>query len=111
MLGPEGWKPSAAEALDVGLVKWAVPHDELMVEAQRIAKGWVDEGATRTYPLGMTREELQEVNARESVEVATAFLSPPFLMGQYRFLRRKKKPLAAMFLGLRLTHPLWSRLL
>lgn len=112
MLGREGWKPTAAEALEAGLVKWVVPHDELMVEAQRIAKGWVDAGATRSYPLAMTRQELQEVNAKESVEVATAFLSPPFLMGQYRFLRSKKKrPLAAMFLSLRLTHPLWSRLL
>lgn len=112
MLGREGWKPTAAEALEVGLVTWVVPHEELMVEAQRIAKGWVDAGASRTYPLGMSRAELEEVNVRESVEVATAFLSPPFLMGQYRFLRRKKKrPLAAMFLSLRLTHPLWSRLL
>jgi len=112
MLDSEGWKPTAAEALEIGLVKWVVPHEQLMVEAQRIAKGWIDEGASRTYPVGMSREELQEVNARESVEVATAFLSPPFLMGQYRFLRSKKKrPLAAMFLGLRLTRPLWSRLL
>ena len=54
----------------------------------------------------------REINAPESVEVATAFLSPAFLSGQYRFLRKKKKHrLAAMFLGLRATHPLWSRLL
>lgn len=112
MLGPEGWKPTAAEALEVGLVQWAVPHDQLLDEAQRIARGWIEEGVPRRYPAGLTAEELREVNARESVEVATAFLSPPFLMGQYRFLRSKKKHrMAAMFLALRVTHPLWSRLL
>lgn len=112
MLGPEGWKPTAAEALEVGLVQWVVPHEELMDEARRIARGWIEEGVPRRYPAGTTREELRRVNARESVEVATAFLSPPFLMGQYRFLRRKKKHrMAATFLALRATHPLWSRLL
>ena len=55
---------------------------------------------------------IRAINERESLEIATAFLSPPFLMGQYRFLRSKKKygP-AAMFLALRVTHPAWSRLI
>jgi len=112
MLGPEGWKPTAAEALSVGLVQYVVAHDQLMTEAQRIAKQWIQDGVGRTYPAGLDKQALQEINARESVQVATAFLSPPFLMGQYRFLRsRKKYPPAAMFLMLRLTHPAWSRLL
>jgi len=112
MLGKEGWKPTAAEALEIGLVDWVVPHDQLMAEAQRIARGWVEEGATRSFRAGMTREELKEINASESVEVADAFLSPPFLNGQFRFLwGKKKRRNAMMFLALRVTHPAWSRLL
>jgi len=112
MLGAEGWKPTAAEALEIGLVRWVVPHDKLGAEATRIAKEWIDKGATRSFVGGASRDELKAVNAKESVQVADAFLSPPFLSGQYRFLWRKKKRRAAlMFLGLRLTHPMWSRLL
>jgi enoyl-CoA hydratase/carnithine racemase len=112
MIGPEGWKPTAAEALEVGLVQHVVPHEQLMTEAQRIAREWVRDGVGREYPAGFDRQRLQAINARESVQVATAFLSPPFLMGQFRFLRSKKKyPPAAMFLALRLTHPAWSRLI
>jgi len=112
MLGEEGWKPTGAQALEIGLVQWVVPHDALMAEAQKIARGWVDAGATRTFWDGASREELESINARESIEVATAFLSPPFLTGQFRFLWGKKKLRNALvFLGLRLTHPAWSRLL
>ena len=112
MLGEEGWKPKGAEALEIGLVQWVVPHDRLMDEAQRIARGWVEEDATRTYRAGATRDELRSINADESVQVADAFLSPPFLDGQFKFLwRKKKRRLSMMFLALRVTHPAWSRLL
>lgn len=112
MLGPEAWKPIAAEALEIGLVQWVVPHEELMAEAQRIARGWVEDGAERTYRGDATREELERVNAEESRQLADAFLSPAFLEGQLRFLWGKKKLRAsALFLTARLTHPLWSRLL
>lgn len=111
MLGPEGWKPTAAEALEIGLVQWVVPHEQLMAEAQRIARGWVEEGKERSYRGGFSREELHAINARESVTLADAFLSPPFLDGQFRFLWGKgKRPMALAFLAARLTHPLWSRL-
>ena len=74
-----------------------------------MARRWVEEDRPRSFRGGATREELKAVNARESVEVADAFLSPPFLMGQFRFLRRKKKYApAAVFLALRLTRPAWS---
>lgn len=44
--------------------------------------------------------------------MADAFLSVPFLRGQYRFLWRKKKRVpAAIFFAVRALHPLWSRLL
>jgi len=111
MLGPEGWKPTAAEALEIGLVQWVVPHARLMDEARRIACGWVEEGRPRSYRGDMTAEELRAINARESVELADAFLSPPFLNGQFRFLWGKgKRRLSLMFLAARLTHPVWSRL-
>lgn len=112
MLGEEGWKPTAEEALEVGLIQWAVPHDQLMPEAHRIAHEWVTSGARRSFRAGSTRDELKAINARESAVLADAFLGAPFLKGQFRFLWGKKKwgP-AAMFLTLLITRPLWSRLL
>jgi len=112
MLGEEGWQPTAAEAKAAGLVQWVAPHAALMDEAQRIAAGWAAEREGRQYRAGVTADELRATNAEESVALATAFLSPPFLMAQYRFLRSKKKwQPAAMFLGLRASHPLWSRMM
>ncbi len=112
MLGPEGWKPTAAEALAAGLIGEVVADADLAAAAQRTAEGWVRDGKTRSFRANATRDELKAVNAKESVAVADAFLSPRFLSGQYKFLRSKKKlgP-AAMFLALRVSHPLWSRLL
>lgn len=111
MLGEEGWKPTGAEALEVGLVTKTVPHADLLATAQRMAESWITAEAPRSFRGGATRAGLSAVNATESVQVADAFLSPPFLEGQYRFLRRKKKrgP-AAMFFVLWRTWPLWSRL-
>ncbi len=111
MLGPEGYKPTGTEAEAMGLVQWVVDHDSLMAEAQRIAEGWVQAGHTRSFRGEMSREELAAINAEESLTLATAFLGRPFLRGQYEFLKRKgKRGPAAMFYGLWLTQPLWSRL-
>jgi len=112
MLGKEGWKPTAAEALRAGLIQWVAPHDKLMEEARRIAQEWVASSATRKFRGGSEREELKTVNARESQALADAFLSPPFIRAQFNFLRSKKKwgP-AFMFLTLLITRPLWSRFL
>lgn len=112
MLGAEGWVPTAAEALKVGLVNWVVPHDDLAAEAQRIAEQWATEGKARSYRGGSTKEELNKINAEESVRLADSFLAAPFLKGQFKFLRSKGKTgPAAMFLGLWLSRPVWSRLL
>jgi len=112
MLGREGWKPTASEALVAGLVNWVVPHDELMDEARRIAEGWVKDGKERSYRGGLSREELLQINREESVQLADAFLSPAFLDGQFRFLwKKKKRPMSLAFLTAKVTHPLWSRLL
>lgn len=112
LLGEEGWKPTAKEALEIGMVEAVVPAELLLDEAQRRAEAWVAEGRPRTYRGGVSKAELEAVNARESEEVADAFLSKAFLMNQYRFLKSKKKTGPAVtFLTLALTRPLWGRLL
>lgn len=110
MLGPEGWRPTAAEALQVGLVDAVVPRDTLVESAQRLARERVARG--RTFRAGSNRDDLKAANARESVELATAFLSPPFLKGQMQFLwsKNKRQP-ALLFAVLWATSPLWRRLL
>ena len=97
---------SAFQMLCPGCVAQGLP------QAQRIAQEWIRSGVGRVFPAGFDRAALEAINERESVQVASAFLSPPFLMGQFRFLRSKKKYApAAMFLALRATHPAWSRLI
>jgi len=112
MLGREGWRPSAAEALDAGLIQWVVPHDQLAEEAHRIASEWIEADAQRGFRGGSRRDELKAVNARESIDLADAFLGAPFLKAQFKFLWSKKKwgP-AAMFLAMLLSRPVWSRML
>ncbi|PRQ02592.1 enoyl-CoA hydratase/isomerase family protein [Enhygromyxa salina] len=112
ILGEEGWKPTAAEALEIGLVQWVVAHEELLDEAHEIAKRWADAGTARRFRGGISLHELQAANARESQQIADAFLAAPFLRGQFRFLwgKRKRGP-ALMFLALWLLRPIWSLLL
>lgn len=112
ILGEEGWKPTGAEAVEIGLATELVAHERLLERAQQIGEAWIQEGRVRTRRGGLTLRELQAINARESVEVATAFLDAPFLRGQYRFLRsRDKRGPAAMFYLLWRTRPVWKRLL
>ncbi|MGF1511031.1 MAG: enoyl-CoA hydratase/isomerase family protein [Myxococcota bacterium] len=112
MLGKEGWRPTAVEALEVQLVNEVVPHRELLPRAQALGEAWASEARARTFRAGSTREELKAANARESEALGDAFLAAPFLMGQYRFLwSRKKYSSALTFLGLRLTRPAWSLML
>jgi len=112
MLGQEGWKPTAEEALEAGLIQWLAPHEKLAEEAQRIAQEWVASGAVRSFRGGSERDELKAVNASESIVLADAFLSAPFIKAQFKFLWSKKKwgP-AAMFLTMLISRPLWSRFL
>lgn len=111
MLGPEGWKPTAAEARDAGLVEQVVPHDQLLDEARRIAQGWVADGEPRRFKGGLSLPELEAINIRESAAVADGFQSATFLWGQVRFLSsRKKWGPAAMFFLLWLTRPAWRLL-
>ena len=112
MLGAEGWKPTATEAFSVGLVQKVVSHDQLLTEANKIAKDWVEQGVKREFLAGSQLEELKEVNARESVELADAFLNAAFLREQSRFLwSKKKRGPSVMFFSLWLLRPLWGRLI
>lgn len=112
MLGKEGWKPTAREALEAGLVQWVVPHEDLAEESRRIALEWIEKGVKRSYRGASNRDELKAVNASESMALADAFLSTRFIKAQFKFLWSKKKwrP-AAMFFAMLITRPLWSRLL
>lgn len=110
MLGPEGWKPTAEEAAEVGLVDRVVPSDQLLAVAREEARRRITGG--RTFRGGFDRDALLRVNAAESVALADAFLSPPFLRGQMRFLwRKKKRQPAALFAALWATSPAWRLLL
>lgn len=112
MLGAEGWKPTATEAAQVGFVERVVAHDELLEAAQEEAERRIADGTPRSFRDPAELAELKAVNARESVGVADSFLGSPFLEGQFRFLwKKKKRAPAGMFLALRLSRPLWSRLL
>ncbi len=112
MLEKEAWSPSGAEAKEIGLAKWCVPHERLLDEAQDIAQAWIEQKRKRTFRGSFTKEELGEVNAAESVALADAFLDTPFLESQFKFLwSRKKRVPALMFFALRHTRPLWAQLL
>jgi enoyl-CoA hydratase/carnithine racemase len=111
MLGKEGWKPSASEAKEAGLIEWVSSTESLIDDAKAIAHEWIERGETRAFR-GSDLEELKAVNARESIALADAFLASPFLKAQVRFLWSKKKygP-AGMFGAMLVTRPLWSWLL
>ncbi len=112
MLGPEGWAPTGQEAVDIGLAQWLAPHDALLDQAQSLAEGWIAEGRPRTHRGNATLDELREINARESIEVANTLLGSPFLHNQFKFLwSRKKRGPALTFLALKASRPLWKLLL
>ena len=108
MLGKEGWKPIAHEAKEVGLIKEVVPHDRLLdrsvpsklkgraevvnvdflkpsvepsdfVRCQALGEEWAKAGKVREIPGGGSVEEYKEVNRKESLDLADAFLSTKFV--------------------------------
>lgn len=112
MLGPEGWQPTGSEAAEIGLVDQVVAHEKLLEEASELAKQWIRDGRKRSFKAGMSLDELRKINARESQELADAFLGPKFLRGQYEFLKSKGKTGPALvFRSILLSRPLWKRLL
>ncbi|QED25782.1 enoyl-CoA hydratase/isomerase family protein [Microvenator marinus] len=112
MLGPEGWQPTGSEAAEIGLVDQVVAHENLLEEASELAKQWICDGRKRSFKASMSLDELRKINARESQELADAFLGPKFLRGQYEFLKSKGKTGPALvFRSILLSRPLWKRLL
>lgn len=112
MLGEEGWKPTAEEALNAGLIQWVVSHDKLSEESHRIAQKWIASGKQRSFQGGAHLDELKAINAEESIVLADAFLKASFFRSQVKFLWSKKKlGLTVTFLLLLISRPIWSRLL
>ena len=112
MLGNEGWKPNADEALTAGLVQWVVPKDQLQAKAQEVAEKWVSDGRSRNILGASELSELQAVNAKESIELANRFLGSDFLRSQFSFLWRKQKRIPSLlFLLLWLLRPFWKHFL
>jgi enoyl-CoA hydratase/carnithine racemase len=112
MLGTEGWKPTAQQAFDAGLVQWLVDGENLREEAQNIAKSWVDNNQKREFLAGSKLDELLEVNQKESMALANAFLAAKFLHGQAKFLWKKGKYAPSiMFYTLLILRPLWALML
>ena len=112
MLGNEGWKPNAAEALDVGLAQWQVEKKALLDFAMLIAKSWVAESKPRTFLTDTNVEQLKDINAKESVALADAFLRAAFFKNQTQFFWKKKKYLPALvFYLVRVLRPIWARML
>lgn len=112
MLGDEGWKPTAQEALEAGLVQYVVPKDQLQAQAKKIAEQWVADGRARSFLAGSELAELRAANASESIELANRFLGAAFLKGQFKFLWRKNKRVPSLvFLMLWLIRPIWKHFL
>lgn len=112
MLGEEGWKPTAHEAEEAGFVLRVAKHEELLSAAGDIAQEWIAQGKVRDVIERGTREELKMVNAKESVQLADAFLGEAFLRAQETFLKSKgKDDQARVFSILLALRPLWSKLL
>lgn len=115
MLGEEGWRPTAAEALDVGLIDAVHDQSAALTQAQALAEQWIVTKKPREIKgesWAKRRLELKAVNAAESHALATAFLSADFIERQRKFLEDKGKDRQAkMFYWLGATRPLWSLLL
>lgn len=112
LLGKEGWKPNAIEALSIGLIQKVVTKEKLPDEATKIARDWISQQKHRTFLAASQLEELKTINVSESKALADAFFGAAFLRQQARFFWSKKKRLPSLvFLSLWLLRPLWKKLL
>ena len=109
----ENWRPTAAEALAIGLVQRVLPHAALLPAALDEAEAWARQGRRRTFvedPALLA--EMRAVNAGESERLADAFLAPPFLEAQRAFSASKgRHATASAFWALNATRPIWKLLL
>ena len=83
-----------------------------MQAAQAVDEEWVVKHKTRKMIGGGSKEEYSELNTKESLAVADAFLSYQFLNAQFRFLWGKGKlSNAFIFWILKTLRPLWIKVL
>lgn len=108
------WKPTAKEAMEIGLVTEVIGHAELLIRAQELAESWIKEDRKRLIRGGASIEEYKKINAKESAALAEAFVSEEFLSNQFQFLKKRGKhksaPGLVLWTMLR-TRPVWARFL
>ena len=76
-----------------------------------MAEDWAASGRVRNLVREGLQNKLSEVNHRESVALARAFMSPPFLEAMYKFHSAKGNTgVARVFWLLLNTKPMWSKL-
>jgi enoyl-CoA hydratase/carnithine racemase len=109
MLGAEGWRPTAAEALAAGLIDAVVAHEALGGAAQAMAEAWLADARPKRLVAAGLVDAYKAVNRAESRALADAFLSPRFFDAQAAMAAKKgKRGRAAFFTALTLTRPLWG---
>ena len=83
-----------------------------MDRAQAKAEQWIKDKKIRSFIEQNRVQEYKRVNLKESYDLADAFLAPPFMNAQYKFLKSKGKTVPAYtFWFLKTTRPLWGKLL
>jgi len=110
----ECWRPSAQEAKEIGLVSEVIPHQNLLARAQELGEEWARSGRRREIRGGASVQEYKAVNAKESKDLAQAFVSEKFLRTQLEFLKKKGKgwsPTGLVFWLLLKTRFMWRRFL
>jgi len=118
MLGPDNWVPTAAEALDAGLIDEVVKPDPGVVftdgidmldrRAIEVVRERIKAGGKRRFDQDEL-ERLRTVNADESADLANAFVSYKFLNAMYDWNVMKNKPgLSKWFYLMKTMLPLWQ---
>lgn len=108
-----GEKTTAAEAHACGFVDEVVDggHEALMVRAREVAAAWVAQGKQRpAFETGGV-ERLRKINKQESVDLANAIISKPFVRNLRINAQNKKQTGAAWALWFaEMLQPVWSKL-
>ena len=85
---------------------------KVLIRSQQLAREWIASGRKRWMVERDCVEEYRAINRAESARLADAILAPPFLKGQYEFLRKKGRAGHALtFWTILKLRPLWSRFL
>lgn len=109
-----GYKATAQDALEMGLISEVVSHEQLLSRAQELGEEWARAGRQRRLRGGASVEEYTRVNIEESRALAEVFVSEKFLRTQLEFLKRKGKSYSTTGLIMWIllnTRSLWIRFL